>query len=108
MVVEECTNAFTDNIEFALRLISNELTKINRYAKGLPWEYTVQVKHALTFEAAVWAARSVESMIKQRTANKSEVGKKRKSERPLKPNKNNRFSKPTPDINKPKVSKEVT
>lgn len=76
MSVEEYTNAFTDKREFALHLMSDELTKINWYSKGPPWEYIVPVKQAPTFEATIWASRSVESMIKAIDADKIEVGEK--------------------------------
>ncbi|XP_023758742.1 uncharacterized protein LOC111907174 [Lactuca sativa] len=44
MLVDEYNNAFTVTKDFALRLTPDELTKIDRYAKGLQWEYTVPVK----------------------------------------------------------------
>ena len=81
MTIDEYTNNFTDKIEFALRLVPDELTKIDKYAKGLPWEYVVPVRQAPTLEATIWAAKSVEDMIKGRAASKLEVVEKRKFER---------------------------
>ena len=80
MSIDEYTNAFTYKMEFALRIVPDELAKIDRYAKGLPWEYTVPVRQTPTLEAAIWVAKSVEEMIKGRTTNKVEVGEKRKFE----------------------------
>ena len=80
MSIDEYTNNFTEKMEFALRLVPDELTKIDKYAKGLPWEYAVPVRQAPTLEAAIWAAKYVEDMIKGRTASKVEVGEKRKFE----------------------------
>ncbi|KAL7603493.1 hypothetical protein Lser_V15G16676 [Lactuca serriola] len=87
MSIDEYTNNFTEKMEFALRLVPDELTKIDKYAKGLPWEYAVPVRQAPTLEAAIWAAKSVEDMIKGRAANKIEVGEKRKFEESTRPNK---------------------
>ena len=44
--MEEYTNAFTDKMEFALRIVMDELAKINSYEKGFPWEYSMPIKHA--------------------------------------------------------------
>lgn len=62
--MEEYTNAFTDKTDFDLHIFSNELAKIDSYAKGLPWEYTVPIKKAPTFEAVVWEEKFVEDVIK--------------------------------------------
>ena len=80
MSIDQYTNNFTDKMEFALRLIPEELTKIDKYAKGLPWEYAVPVRQEPTLEATIWAAKSVEDMIKGRAANKVEVRDKRNFE----------------------------
>lgn len=59
MTVDEYTNAFIDKMKFALRLVHDELTKIDRYSKGLPWDYVVLVKLTPTFEATICASRFV-------------------------------------------------
>lgn len=53
MMLDEYTNAFTSKIELSPWLVPDELTKIDLYAKGFPWEYTVPVKQAPTFEAII-------------------------------------------------------
>ena len=79
MSVDEYTNAFTDKMEFALRLVPDELPKIDQHVKGFPWEYIVSVNQAPTFETAVWAAKTVEGMIKKRATDSTEVSEKMKA-----------------------------
>ena len=79
MSIDEYTNTFTDKMEFSLRVIPDKLTKVDRYSKGFPWEYTIPVKQAPTFEATIWAAKFVEGMLKKRTTTRVEVGEKRKA-----------------------------
>ncbi|XP_052621088.1 uncharacterized protein LOC128126933 [Lactuca sativa] len=93
MYIDEYMNAFTDKMEFSLRIVPEELTKINKYTKGIPWEYTMPVRQALTLEAAIWDAKYVEEMIKVRTTNKVEVGEKRKFEGSSRSENKNRFMK---------------
>lgn len=77
MIIDEYTNVFTNKMEFALHIVLDELTKIDSYAKGLPWEYIVLVKQTPNIDAVVQAVRLVEGMIKKRTADKTEVGEKK-------------------------------
>lgn len=44
ITIEEYTNAFTDKMEFALRVVPDEPTKLDKYSKGFPWEYSIPVK----------------------------------------------------------------
>lgn len=67
-------------MEFSLRFVPDKLAKINRYPKGLQWDYVVLVKQTHTFESTIWTARSMEDMIKKRIVDKIEVGEKKKSE----------------------------
>lgn len=60
---DEYTNAFTDKMKFSMWVVTDELTKINKYAKGFPWDYTMLVKQEPTFQAAVYATKSMEEMI---------------------------------------------
>lgn len=80
MSLDEYTNAFTDKMEFSQHIVPNELMKIDRYAKGLPWEYYVPVCQALTLEVVIWVAKLVEDMMKGRTVSKAEFGEKTKGE----------------------------
>ena len=94
MSIDEYANAFTDTdkMAFSLCIVPDELTKIDKYTKGLPWEYTMPLRQAPTLEATIWAAKSVEEVIKGRTANKVEVGEM-KFEGSLISKKKNRFPK---------------
>lgn len=47
MYIDEYTNAFTDKMEFTLRIVLDELSKIDSYAKGFPWEYSVPICNTL-------------------------------------------------------------
>lgn len=37
ITVDKCTNTFTSKMEFTMRIVPNELSKIDRYNKGLTW-----------------------------------------------------------------------
>ena len=74
MYIDEYTNSFTNNMEFALRIVPDELTKIDKYTKGLPQEYVMPVYQAATLKAAIQAAMSVEEMIKSIATKKVELG----------------------------------
>ena len=81
MLVDEYTKAFTDKMEFAPGLVPDELTNIDRYAKGLRRKYTVLVKHAPTFEATIWDPKYVEGMMKKKfskSSNKTGSNQERK------------------------------
>ncbi|KAL7590803.1 hypothetical protein Lser_V15G34485 [Lactuca serriola] len=96
MIVDEYTNTFIEKMEFSLHVVPDELFKIDRYSKGLPWEYFVLIKQAYTFESVMWAARLVEDMIKRRVADKNEVGKKLKGEGLLRSDKKSKISSSDP------------
>lgn len=48
MSIDEYTNAFTEKIEFTFCIVPNELSKIYRYDKVFPWEYSVLVHQPTT------------------------------------------------------------
>lgn len=79
MIVDKYTNAVSEKMEFTLCIVSNELSKIEKYAKGLSWEYLVLVHQAPTFEAVIQATKSFENMNKGGFADRVEVAKKRKT-----------------------------
>lgn len=54
MSVDEYTTTVTDKMDLALRVVPGELTKIDRYAKGFLWQYTVPIKQAPTFQCDNW------------------------------------------------------
>lgn len=93
MSVDEYTNAFTYKMEFSFHLLPDELTKFDKFEKGLPWVYSVAICQAPTLEVSIWVAKSVEDMIKGRNVDKDEVNEKRKSAGLSKANKKSRISK---------------
>ena len=93
MSIDDYSDAFLNKMEFALRILPDELSKIAAYAKGLPSDYDVAVNSATTLDSAIWAARTVENMLKKKSSERSEVGEKRKNEGPSGPNKKRKFSK---------------
>ncbi|KAL4568446.1 hypothetical protein LXL04_024059 [Taraxacum kok-saghyz] len=93
--VDEYTDTFLKTIEFAIRIVPDELSKIAAYAKGLPSDYDVAINSATTLDSAIWAARTVETMLKRKTLERSKVGEKRKSDGSFGSNKKKKFSKST-------------
>lgn len=75
MTVDEYTNDFTDEMEFTLHVVPDELSKIDRYSKGLPQEYYVPVKQAHTFETGISATSLVEDMINRTSATRQKLAK---------------------------------
>lgn len=65
--------------------------------KGIPWEYIVQVRQESTLKSAIWIAKSVEYMIKERVIDKAKFSEKMKGEGFSKSNKksNSRSLAPT-------------
>ncbi|XP_052622334.1 uncharacterized protein LOC128127699 [Lactuca sativa] len=90
MSIDEYTKAFIDKMEFALRIVPNKPTKVDKYSKGFPWEYVVPVRQEPTLEASIWAAKSVEEMIKGGATSKVKGGEKRKFEGSARSNKKNK------------------
>ncbi|KAI3782516.1 hypothetical protein L2E82_12566 [Cichorium intybus] len=71
MTVDEYTKNFCDMLPFVGESYPSERSRINRYVRGLPWNYELEVKKAETLDGAINAARTVE-----------DVGKRRKEEGP--------------------------
>lgn len=76
MTVHKYTNDFMDKMDFALCLITDELTKIDRYAKVLPWEYKLSSHLPLRWSSGL---QSLEWMTKKRIVEKAEVVDNRKA-----------------------------
>ena len=74
-------------------LVPTELSKVNKFAHGLPADFCRMVKQATTLKAAIWAARNVETQIKERGLERAEFGEKRKHEGSSKSKKERKFSK---------------
>ena len=78
MSIDEYVAAFSEKLEFSLHLIPNELAKVDKFAAGLPSDYSVAVRTATTFQSAVWAAKYVENQLKEKASERAEAGEKRK------------------------------
>ena len=93
MSIDEYVVAFSEKMEFALHLIPNDMAKIDKFATGLPSDYSVAVRTATTFQSAVWAAKYVENQLKEKASERAIVGEKRRFDGPSGSNKKMRFSK---------------
>ncbi|KAI3765789.1 hypothetical protein L2E82_15833 [Cichorium intybus] len=78
LTVAEYTKKFSDMLPFVGNIYTTERARINRYVKGLLWEYELEVKRAVTMDAAFEAARNVEDVWKRRTMERQVSGDKRK------------------------------
>ncbi|KAL7586601.1 hypothetical protein Lser_V15G39682 [Lactuca serriola] len=74
-------------------LVPTELSKVNKFARGLPADFGPMVKQEITLKVAIWAAKNVETQIRQKGLERSEVGEKRKFDGPSGSSKKNKFSK---------------
>ncbi|KAI3740651.1 hypothetical protein L2E82_31121 [Cichorium intybus] len=78
LTIAEYTKKFSDMLPFVGNIYTTERARINRYVKGLPWEYELEVKRAETTDEAFVAARNVEDVWKRRTMERQVSGDKRK------------------------------
>ncbi|KAL7594215.1 hypothetical protein Lser_V15G28366 [Lactuca serriola] len=91
--VNEYAASFTEKMKLIPYLVPTELSKVNKFALGLPAEYGPMVKQATTLKAAIWAARNVETQIREKGLEMSKVGEKRMLDGPSGSNKKSKFSK---------------
>ena len=91
--VTEYAASFTEKMKFIPYLVPTELSKVNKFALGLPADYGPMVKQTTTLKVAIWAARNVETQIREKGLERSEVGEKRKFEGPSGSSKKGKFSK---------------
>ena len=93
MSVDEYATAFTERMKLFPYLVPTELSKIDRFANGLPTDFGPMVKMATTLKAAVRAAKNVEAQIREKGLEKDKAGEKRKFEGSSRSNKESKFSK---------------
>ena len=93
MSVIEYAASFTEKMKLVPYLVPTELSKVNKFAHGLPADFGPMVKQATTLKAAIWAAKNVETQIREKGLEKVEVGEKRKSEGSSRPDNKGKFSK---------------
>ena len=93
MSIDDYAAAFTEKMKLFPYLVPTELSKIEKFANGLPADFGPTVKMATTLKSAVRAAKNVETQQKERGLERAEVGEKRKFNGSSKSNKKSRFSK---------------
>ncbi|KAI3723787.1 hypothetical protein L2E82_35545 [Cichorium intybus] len=76
--VDEYTNKLCDMLPFVGESYPTARSRINRYARGLPSEYELEVKRAETLDDAIIVARNVEDVGKIRALERQAFGDKRK------------------------------
>ena len=91
--VNEYSATFTEKKKLVPHLIPIELSKVDKFANGLPTEFGPTVKLEKTLKEAIWSAKSLEIQIREHSMDKSEEGEKRKIKCSSKSNKETRFSK---------------
>ena len=91
--ITEYATSFTEKMKLIPYLVPTELSKVNKFANGLPADFGPIVKQATTLKAAIWAAKNVETQIKEKGLERAEVGEKRKHEGSSIINKETKFSK---------------
>ncbi|KAI3738440.1 hypothetical protein L2E82_28472 [Cichorium intybus] len=79
MTVDEYTKKFCDMLPFVGESYPSERSRINRYVRGLPWNYELEVKKAETLDGAIIAARTVEDVGKRMKEEGPGFGDKRKT-----------------------------
>ncbi|KAI3720763.1 hypothetical protein L2E82_31756 [Cichorium intybus] len=77
--IDEYTKRFCDMLHFVGESYPSERSRINRYVRGLPWNYELEVKKAETLDKAIIAARNVEDVGKRRNDERPSFSDKRKT-----------------------------
>ena len=93
MSIDDYATAFTEKMKLFPYLVPTELSKIERFANGLPADFGPTVKMATTLKTAVRAAKNVEAQQKEKGLERIDVGEKRKFDGTSGSNKKNKFSK---------------
>lgn len=93
MSIDDYAAVFMEKMKLFPYRVPTELSKIEKFANGLPADFGPTVKMATTLKSAVRAAKNVETQQKERGLERTEVGEKRKFDGSSKSNKKSRFSK---------------
>ena len=59
MSVSEYATSFTEKMKLVPYLVPNELSKVNKFANGLPADFGLMVKQAISLKATIWEAKNV-------------------------------------------------
>ena len=93
MSINDYATVFTEKMKLFPYLVPTELSKIERFANGLPTDFGPTVKMATTLKTVVRAAKNVEAQQKEKGLERIDVGEKRKFDGTSGSNKKNKFSK---------------
>ena len=100
MSVDEYVTSFTEKMKLFPYLVPTELSKIDRFANGLPANFGATVKMATTLKASIRAAKNVEIQLREKGLERVEVGEKRRFVGSSRSENKNRFLKSDPNNNK--------
>ena len=89
MSVSEYAATFTKK----MKLVPTKLSKVNKFANGLSVDFGLTVKLATTLKASIFAAKNVETQIREKSLEKYEARENRKFEESSWSNKKGRFLK---------------
>lgn len=101
MSVSKYTTTFLEKMELVPYLNLDGISKVEKFANGLPKDFGSMVKLATTLEVAIQVAKSLEDVVKGITTDKEEVGGKRNNDESSKSNKKNMSTEPSPNGKKP-------
>ena len=93
MSITEYAASFTEKMKIVPYLVPTELSKVNKFANGLPADFGPMVKQATTLKSAIWITKNVETQIREKGLEKDKAGEKRKLEGSSRSDKKGRFSK---------------
>ena len=80
-------------MKFFPYLVPTELSKIEKFANGLPTNIGPTIKMETTLKVAIRAAKNVETQLKERGLETTEVSEKRKFDRSSRSSNKSKFSK---------------
>ena len=71
MSVTEYATSITGKMKLVPYLVPIELSKVNKFSHGLLTNFGPMVKQATTLKHAIWAAKNVETQIREKGLEKS-------------------------------------
>ncbi|XP_023747418.1 uncharacterized protein LOC111895563 [Lactuca sativa] len=93
MSIDEYVTAFTAKMKLLPYLVPNKLFEIEKFADGLPIDFGLTVKMATTLKASVRVAKNVETQLREKGLERTEVGEKINFDGSSMSNKKSRFLK---------------
>ncbi|XP_023738586.1 uncharacterized protein LOC111886570 [Lactuca sativa] len=106
MSVREYVASFVEKRKLVSYLVPTELSMVKKFANGLLIEFCLMVKHGTTLKAVIWAAKNVETQLREKGLERIEVGEKRKFDGSSRLDNKNRFPKYDPNNKRYRDSNE--